>query len=499
MPPNTLDQFHRPPARRHRAAAWLVGLAGVATALLLSAQHVANAHPDGSPLAALLPTADSIAPIAAPDPAAGRRFLLHGDYIGAGIPLPLWKQLAAAVPKPVRYLDRDGVDPSVPDDMNQYRTPRGVEVVSGVNCLGCHASRFRGDLVIGMGNSLRDWSGARNSYAPLKFLASITYADGAPERDVLREFIRGAEALDGTAFTPTRGLNPAFRFEEVAAAYRHPADLSWSEQPLYDIPDAGVWSDVPPWWTLRKKLTLYYNGMGQGDFARLIQQIGVVMISDARDAERTLPHMQDVIAYIKTLRPPAHPGPIDTALRDAGAEIFAARCADCHGTYSSSSHTAGVPAHETYPNKLIPIDEVGTDPVYAQRIQSSGIHGWFNRSWFAGQGAAYADATLAYVAPPLDGVWCTAPYFHNGSVPTLEAVLNSRSRPQRWRRSFDEFDYDTASPGWRFDAVPPTFIGPPSRLDYDTTHLGCGNQGHTYGDDLSDAERRAVIEYLKTL
>lgn len=476
MPPATRDLSPRLPHRHAGAVAWIAALACLAGVLVLGANN---------PAIALDPP-----PVAMPDPDAGRRFLLHGDYIGAGIPLALWKQLAATAPRPVRRLERDGVDPSVPDDMNQYRTPRGAEVVSGVNCLGCHASRFRGELVIGMGNSLRDWSGARNSYAPLKLLASITYAEGSPERDILRDFIRGAEALDGASFTPTRGLNPAFRFEEVAAAYRHPADLSWSDKPLYPVPDGGIWSDVPPWWTLRKKLSLYYNGMGRGDFARLIQQIGVVMIADSSDAERTLPHMQDVIAYIKTLRPPAHPGPIDPALRDMGAKLFAARCADCHGTYGTQ---------ETYPNKLVPIDEIGTDPVYAQRIQSSGIHGWFNRSWFAGQGAAYADATLTYVAPPLDGVWSTAPYFHNGSVPTLDAVLNSRARPQRWRRSFDEHDYDTNSPGWRFNAIPPTFIGPPSRLDYDTTHPGCGNQGHTYGDDLSDEERRAVIEYLKTL
>ena len=37
------------------------------------------------------------------------------------------------------------------------------------------------------------------------------------------------------------------------------------------------------------------------------------------------------------------------------------------------------------------------------------------------------------------------------------------------------------------------------RKVYDTTHSGRSNAGHTYGDELTDAERRAVIEYLKTL
>ena len=34
---------------------------------------------------------------------------------------------------------------------------------------------------------------------------------------------------------------------------------------------------------------------------------------------------------------------------------------------------------------------------------------------------------------------------------------------------------------------------------YDTTQPGRGNGGHTYGDELTDDERTAVIEYLKTL
>ena len=59
--------------------------------------------------------------------------------------------------------------------------------------------------------------------------------------------------------------------------------------------------------------------------------------------------------------------------------------------------------------------------------------------------------TAGYQAPPLDGVWATAPYFHNGSVPTLAGVLNSKSRPKLYTRSFktDEADYDKEKVGWK--------------------------------------------------
>lgn len=465
----------------------------IATALLLAAA----AKADGP----AVPPLPSPPPAKAPDPEAGRRYLLHGDYVGAGIPLALWKQANGNRPAENRRLMRDRVDPTVPDELNQYTRPSGAEVVGGLNCLGCHASHFRGEMVIGMGNSLKDFgSGASTtSYTPLRLLGAVLYKDGSPERETLREFLRGAQILDGKAGVPTRGLNPAFRFEEIAAAHRNPADLSWRTVPGFAYspkPEPGHWSDVPPWWGVRKKTALYYNGMGRGDPARLIGQIGVVMISDASDAERTLPGMRDVLAYIKTLRPPKHPGPIDEPLSLRGADLFAAKCADCHGTYGE---------RETYPNKLIPVDKVGTDPHYARRLLDSGLNAWFNQSWFAkgdkgaAEAAAYAMPTLAYVAPPLDGVWATAPYFHNGSVPTLDAVLNSKSRPTRWTRTFDEHDYNLSPPGWNFTAAPDDFVGPPSRRDYDSALPGCGNQGHTYGDDLTDAERAAVIEYLKTL
>ncbi len=463
-----------------------------------------NPHPRPSPL--LLTATGLLAlfafpqsPVAArqpvpvqriPDPAAGERYLLYGDYIGAGIPLSLWKKLTPPQPASARQLPRPETDPSVADDLNQYITPRNAEVVSGVNCFACHSSRLRGQLIIGLGNSLRDWPQTSQSYHPLRLLGELAFSKDSPERETLTQFIRGAEALEGTAPVPIRGLNPAFRFEEVAAAHRNPADLSWSDRPLYDIPPDGAWSDVPAWWNVRKKQTLYYNGMGHGDFARLIQQIGVVMINDSTDTQRTLPHMQDALAYIKTLKPPPFPGTINPTLREAGQAIFVANCTKCHGTYGEN---------ESYPNKIIPVDKVGTDPVYADRFMTSGLTKWFNQSWFAADGGSYNEITRGYIAPPLDGVWCTAPYFHNGSVPTLEGVLSSHSRPLRWQRSFRDDDYDLDAPGWRFHPYGEEFVGPLNRETYDTSIRGCGNGGHTFGDDLTDEERNALIQYLKSL
>jgi hypothetical protein len=105
------------------------------------------------------------------------------------------------------------------------------------------------------------------------------------------------------------------------------------------------------------------------------------------------------------------------------------------------------------------------------------------------------------VAPPLDGVWATAPYLHNGSVPTLAALLDSSQRPTYFIRS--TVDYDAAALGWSFDELD---HGQADETDlerrdliYDTTLLGYGNGGHTFGDMLSADDRAALLEYLKTL
>jgi hypothetical protein len=126
---------------------------------------------------------------------------------------------------------------------------------------------------------------------------------------------------------------------------------------------------------------------------------------------------------------------------------------------------------------------------------------WFNGSYY-GEVAESAPA-MGYIAPPLDGVWATAPYLHNGSVPTLELLLDSPRRPAYWTRSFDSKDYDPVTLGWRFRALPQGKAGVGQREErkriYDTTLPGYSNAGHTFGDALTADERRAVLEYLKTL
>src|SRR6202011_4209787 len=89
-------------------------------------------------------------------------------------------------------------------------------------------------------------------------------------------------------------------------------------------------------------------------------------------------------------------------------------------------------------------------------------------------------------APPLDGIWATAPYLHNASVPTLYQVLNSKARPKIFTRSFrtDLDAYDAEKVGWKIEvldkAPDATKMTPIEfRKIYDTSKSGRGNGGHT--------------------
>jgi hypothetical protein len=165
-----------------------------------------------------------------------------------------------------------------------------------------------------------------------------------------------------------------------------------------------------------------------------------------------------------------------------------------------------------------------------------------------------------YTAQPLHGVWASGPYFHNGSVPTVWDVLKPSDRPDVWRRQrvpeseaapvtgdrgFDTdltraYDYEKL--GWKYERlacdarsgastlscrleqqapmlaglpflplkVVADYLSPPYLTDpkartvaeravYDTHGYSKGNQGHAFTKVLTDQERRALIEYLKTL
>ncbi len=101
-----------------------------------------------------------------------------------------------------------------------------------------------------------------------------------------------------------------------------------------------------------------------------------------------------------------------------------------------------------------------------------------------------------YPARPLEGIWATAPYLHNGSVPTLyHLLLPAAQRPKKF--PVGQKDFDPVNVGFVID---PAKITPQTALtlfEMDTTLPGNLNTGHEWGTQLPEDDRLALIEYLK--
>ncbi|MBR8827508.1 MAG: cytochrome c [Gomphosphaeria aponina SAG 52.96 = DSM 107014] len=195
-----------------------------------------------------------------------------------------------------------------------------------------------------------------------------------------------------------------------------------------------------------------------------------------------LEDLQRVEKYITEIDPPVYPFEINFALAGQGKPIFENNCGSCHSFGGERTGT------------VIPITEVGTD---GHRLEM----------WTQAAADAYNEyaegyeydfdqlrKTDGYVAVSLDGLWLRAPYLHNGSVPYLTELLAiPANRTQSFYRGYDVYNPEQVG----FVAEGPE--AEKKGFLYDTKVTGNSNEGHLYGVDLSDEDKQALLEYLKTL
>jgi len=419
------------------------------------------------------------------DPDKGYEYLVYGNYVGSGLPFKLAKKQFGKHANNV--LGREGLNAQLDFRATAFPAKNGLMAVSG-NCFTCHASRLNGQVVLGLGNSFSDFRNNFGLFADLaSFGMSLKYGKKSLEWEAFEDMNYYLQSSGKHIQTNQPGVNPAAFLADAIVRHRNPEDLTYSEEAYYEMPKYTIASDVPPLWNVRKKNALYYTAIGKGDFTKLLFQASYLGIEDSTAARKAVENFKHVVAWMHQLEPPKYPYPIDEQLAEAGKSVFEENCAKCHGTYGEN---------ETYPNKVVSLELVKTDPYYASYAMEADIVDWYNKSWFANSSPrSYLDPEPGYVAPPLDGIWASAPYLHNGSVPTLQDLLNSPQRPTYWERSGRSGDYDPVKVGWNYTVKDK----PKGKWTYDTTLPSYGNMGHYFGDKLSGEERKAVIEYLKTL
>jgi mono/diheme cytochrome c family protein len=346
------------------------------------------------------------------------------------------------------------------------------------DCMLCHSGRVAGQTVFGLGNSTIDLQS-------------------------LFEDIGTAEGFKN--ILPYQASHVRGTFEAVASVTHlsqfRDDDLNIRPKPLKLALHDTCCEDIPAWWHLKKKKTMYANG---GISAQSVRSLMTFLLNPVNSGEYVRGQestFADIRAYLLTLQPPKYPFPIDRKLAARGKAVFNDTCSRCHGTYGEKW---------TYPSRVVPLQQIGTDPTLAKALWDKDSIERYKRSWLGQEkdrdgNLLEGTDVVGYQAPPLDGVWATAPYLHNGSVPTVYHVLNSKARPKVYTRSYgtEKEDYDSEKLGWKIKVLEKSpdakRSGYEKRKVYDTTRPGRGNAGHPFGDKLTESQRKAVIEYLKTL
>lgn len=402
------------------------------------------------------------------------------DAVWKAWPEPLRSQAEQASPDDRRRMAyaRYGLTPRLDDPTKPLQYVVDERGVWTMNCFACHGGQVLGKTVPGAPNALYALETLTEEMRQTKLLM----------RKPLTRMDLGSLVMPlGT----TNGTTNAVMFGVALMNYRD-ADLNLDKSRPYPRMTHHD-MDAPAWWHFKKKSHLYIDGFAEKG-PRGLMQFMLVKENGPQKFRQWEPDFEDVYAYLMSLEAPKYPFEVDTALAERGAVAFGRVCASCHGTYGEN---------ETYPEKMVAIDTIGTDRVRFEALSAMHRKG-YGESWFGHYGRQKTlDKPEGYVAPPLDGVWASAPYFHNGSVPTLWHVLHPSERPKVWRRtSVDGFDQRKVGPEIEvFDALPEAATKSKSvrREYFDTKAFGKSAAGHDFVEELTDAEKTAVLEYLKTL
>lgn len=318
---------------------------------------------------------------------------------------------------------------------------------------------------------------------------------------------------------------------------KHPPDAPVSYPFLWDTPH----HDVVQWNGVARNKVVGSEMLGglTRNVGEVLGVFGNVTISPPNtatvftgyDSSARVPDLIHLEKLLHKLQSPKWPDvfpPIDEEKRKAGEVLFNRHCVMCHHHLDRTDPNRAVTATMT------PLKIVGTDPLMAtnfvtRKAKTGPLEGrrmFFvtgdrfgaeapadeivlhtvvgviaGSPWDQYKGAQLKelrarrptvpdDALLAYKARPLNGIWATAPYLHNGSVPNLyQLLLPANQRVKEFHVGSRRFDpvnvgFETGAGGFLFRTHEP----------------GNSNAGHEYAAPrLTDAERWQLVEYLKSL
>ena len=256
--------------------------------------------------------------------------------------------------------------------------------------------------------------------------------------------------------------------------------------------------DFPAVWNQKARVGMQMHWDGNTDVLEERNIVSALAVIGSRIDYLDFPRLNRIATYLEGLLPPRYEDRIPWEYRynktdrirldlaQRGEVLFRHRCANCHAPDGLRI------------GRVEPIEDLGTDterlkdfpPELVRGLNQLETRQWKMRHFKTQQG---------YVNTLLDGIWLRAPYLHNGSVPTLRDLLNDAAlRPKKFCRGNDVYDWKNL--GFVSEPVADTGKGICGEFyTYDTSAVGNSNAGHLYGSDLSDPDKDALLEFLKTL
>jgi mono/diheme cytochrome c family protein len=244
-------------------------------------------------------------------------------------------------------------------------------------------------------------------------------------------------------------------------------------------------TDMPSIWNLkkyRKGTFMNFAGDSHDAYSVIIDSALGLLGAEPHDKDEFLAEVDWLHEYLSNRPAPKFPFAIDSAKAASGKNVFDKHCASCHASERTGTR--------------VPVEEIGTSParldtwnkdaaIAANKVVSDmGIE----------RNGLVEESLNGYIAAFLDGIWLRAPYLHNGSVPALRDLLEpAAKRPKVFYRGYDV--YDPVKVGFITQGEEAMQVG----TKYDVNDRGNGNHGHEYGVTLSEQDKDALIEYLKTL
>ncbi|MEY2483633.1 MAG: hypothetical protein QOK24_2161 [Verrucomicrobiota bacterium] len=240
--------------------------------------------------------------------------------------------------------------------------------------------------------------------------------------------------------------------------------------------------DFPAVWDQETKKALFMHWDGNNnsiDERNISASLGAGASPKTVDFER----LNRIKEWLLALPSPKYPFQVDPVKVASGKALYAKNCASCHQPGSSLF------------GQVTPVAELGTDPHRVDAFTDEMVTNMNSLGTGYPWRFSHFRKTNGYVNRPLDGIWARAPYLHNGSVPTLQELLEPvENRRKEFYRGSDL--YDQTRVGFASD-VPEQ--GKRALFKYETGQPGNANTGHLYGIQLSPEEKLAMVEYLKTL